>query len=270
MKPQNYLTTVKIMGHFGKRTLTTMSLFLLFSFNGSLIAQKLQVGLSLGANLTFFHKAKSQYEAKFFDQDPTLRGGLGIPVYIKLNKNVNLNTGLGWHLRRYHFKQTHFDFPDFEGHHFVKVTFNSYELPLVLTYMKESKKKLRFEFAAGTLLTINSPIRLLTEYHYYIYGPLNFSRKEPDVNWASSFSPDIYAGINLVKYKNNQRRHQLSLSYQYSFVPTGKYEMYTTLSSNIETEDYKATINPLISSLKLTYTYFPKRFVTKSKNQGKK
>lgn len=246
MNKTNYLKSVLI--------LNLMLLFPLISKS-----QKAQVGLGLNSNLTFFHKAGLSYNKKLYQSKPCLRLGVSLPVFIKINDKFSFQTGLGYQLKRYQFIQSNYDFPDFTGRKTFKVTFNTYELPILVSHLLASKNDLKYEITTGVILAVNNPTRTVFTYEYDIFTPITIESKDPTENWKRSFSPDAYVGFSVSKQKQNGRKHQFTISYQYGFGKTGYYDFSTTLISPNTTRDYNVTFNPTLSSICIGYVFFPNK-----------
>jgi hypothetical protein len=233
-----------------------INIFLLCLFT-NLNGQSIQLGLSANLNTTFFHKAYSKYDDHFYKPRPSIRFGSSVPLYIDLKKNYVLKTGIGWQIQTTRLVLDRFDFPDFNGKIISSMTYSKIEIPLLICYKKNWKKNLNIEYSSGCILSLNYPFFSTAKFSYEI-SSASIRYVNPELNLKKTFSSELYVGLSLIKNKNNSRRHQVTLSYQYSINPTTKYHIATILTNSSMTKEYKATIRPRLSCIIFSYTFFPK------------
>lgn len=225
--------------------------------------QVLQLGIGASINRTYFNKGQSTYDNYFFETKSKTSLGLSIPCYIKLSDQWTLRSGIGFQNKMYGFEQTNFDFPnvvDGTGSFSLEIKFTATEVPLIICFSPTDKdRKYKIEYKLGCILTRNAPTIIHGHVENFQYSGddtvyYNFSHS---LNWAKYYSPDIYAGISLIKTKETLRRKELTLSYQYSFTPSTKNDFATSLWTNSMSKEYKATLRPNMSYIALTYSLFP-------------
>lgn len=239
-------------------------LALLFLFQTAVYGQKLQFGIGASINGTIFHKGKSTYDDYFFETKIKTGFGLSIPCYIKLSDHWSLRTGIGFQNKKYHFEQNKYDFPDViekSGSFYFRLRFITTEVPVVICFSPaDNEKKYKLEYKLGCILTYNVTREMTAGVNTFEYSGTDtcnylFSGDPP--NWTTFFSPDLYAGISLIRTKETLRRHELTLSYQYSFTPTTQYEFTSSLWTTSLTKEYRATLRPNLSYIALSYAFFP-------------
>ena len=245
----------------------TKNQLLLFGFLISLTSaqgQKIQLGLSASLNKTFFHKGQSEYDNFYFQAKSKMGTGLAVPAYYKFSDNWTLKSGIGYQNKKYHFEQNKFDFPNVaEGssYFYYQIKFKTVEVPLIICYSSaDTNKTFKIEYKIGCVLSFNSPHTMTHGYQLFHYSgtdTVNFKFAVPE-NWAKYFSPDLYISIGVLKSKGLLRHHELSISYQYSFIKSTKYAFFSELATNSLTKEYNAIVTPNLSYVALTYTCFPK------------
>jgi hypothetical protein len=226
-------------------------------------AQNLQLGLSPSVNSTFFQKGRSSYEQGLFTG--TSKSGLGfsVPAFIKINGQWGIRTGLGTLGRVYQFEQTKYDFPgvvEKNGAIFLKVENKATEIPLLLCYSPgDTSRKIRIEAKIGCVLSYNRMHNISLSANDIEYHGIDSVHRTIIIDPDSKkfLSPDIYFGIGLIKMSNGERRHELTLSYQYGFSTTARFGYLSVLWNPSETRSYFATVRPNLSYLALTYTFYP-------------
>ncbi|MDQ3047350.1 MAG: outer membrane beta-barrel protein [Bacteroidota bacterium] len=237
----------------------------LFIFFTKVQGQKLQLGIGANINGTIFQKGKSTYDNYFFETKTKAGFGLSIPCYIKVNNHWTIRTGVGFQNKKYHFEQNRFDFPNVtegSGSFYMQIKFTSLEVPLIFCFSPANKdKKFKIEYKLGCVLTYNAP-KVMTvgveEFKYNGTDTCNYQFSINTQSWSKYFSPDIYAGISLIKTKESIRRHELTLSYQHSFTPSTKFDFSSSLWTSSLKKNYQATLRPTLSYFALTYTFYPK------------
>lgn len=227
--------------------------------------QKLQLGLGASINGTIFHKGQSAYDNYFFETKTKTGIGLSVPCYFKLTDHWSLRTGIGFQNKKYHFEQNKYDFPnvvDGTGSFYFQIRFTATEVPIIICFSSaDNDRKYKFEYKLGCILTHNAPKEMTVGLEVFQYNgtdTCNYKFGSPPPIWTKYFSPDIYAGISLIKTKETLRRHELTLSYQYSFTPTTQYEFSSSLWTASLTKEYHATLRPTLSYIALTYILYPK------------
>lgn len=227
-------------------------------------AQRFQMGFSATINNTFFHKGQSVYDNKYYNQKMAPGVGFSIPCNIALSDRWTLRSGIGFQTKKYHFEQNKYDFPgavDKTGSFYFKMRFNTFEVPLVMCFSPRKNEGITIEYKIGCILTQNFPIVTTLGYSTFEYtgsDAYSYSLSSPAIDWNSYFSPDIYAGISFLKIKENTRRHELTLSFQYSPVPSTQSQTSLQLSTSTLTKTYEAILKPNLSCVALTYSYYPR------------
>ena len=225
--------------------------------------QRLQIGLSATLNHTLFDKGESNYDDSFFETENRTGFGLGLPVYWKWNNDWGLRSGVGFQTQSYGFEQNRFEFPNVpegSGSFSFFINYFNTEVPLVLCYSPSAADhKFRLEFQLGSILSFRNPTSINADGQPFSYtgsdtANYNFSISE---NFEKYFSPDLYVAVSLFTSKANLRRHQLTLSYQHSFVSSTLYDYSTFIENSTTNRLYTAEVAPRLSLVGLTYSFYP-------------
>lgn len=229
-----------------------------------LFGQKLQIGIGVDVANTFFHRSNSDFDNSLF------RGGMGRSVgvysigHYRLSDNLNFSLGIGVQPKKYSFRHYDFNFPDVEGYIQFKPTIVAVEIPLLISYEVLLNENLFLNYQLGAVLGWNSNTVITISYN----GPNptvdfpvndtisnNYSFSE---NLSTIFSPDVYAGISLIKRKEGLRKFEIGISYQYGFVNTQKFVYTATIETSQQKKIYNAVIEPKLSYLAFRFVFYPK------------
>lgn len=225
-------------------------------------AQQVQVGFSAGINSTSARLTLSTFDKSKFISKPSPGLTIGIPVYIKLENNLALKTGVGFQLRRYQIIQNQFDIPNLVGSLSFGSGFGVGEVPILVSFKPISIRKTKLEFLAGGVFSINSLLSTsisssIDESEEPVL--LSISSGNDFVN--NSYSADFYLGISLGKYKNNNCIQQLTLAYQYGIIPLARSSFTTTIATDKNAESHFVVVKPMLSSIILSYAFYPKKWI---------
>ncbi len=241
-----------------------VSVFLIVLFSMTTIfAQRLQVGMKVGAGLSFFHKGESTYENKLYGTTPQFGETLSLPVLLRFNKLWSLRTGIGYQRKVYKFKLNNFDFPQLKsnGGFYMGSDIIAWQIPIIGRLEIPTNKKFKWSYEVGVILTKGLPTSLSSgsdwEPRYSGEDVLyyKFSRNSNNFDPYKTF--ELMLGINYTIYKDKIRRHEFSASFEYGLnaIPSQSFKGY--LANNDEIKYYEADIQPELSTLKITYTFYP-------------
>jgi hypothetical protein len=232
---------------------------MLLNSSNFLQAQKFQMGLSAGINGTFAKKGASEFDENKIESFPLLGIALSVPVYLKLNEFWYLRSAFSYQFKEYGMLQNQFDIPLGNSETYFSASFNVFEIPLLLAYMPKISGKYKVEFSTGMVISSYEPISIGVSSISSGMGNGSISLESPAQIAESTISPDVNIGINLVKFKENLRRHQFGIAYQIGLAPTSEFRYSTQVRNDTQIRNSDIILKPRLNTLILTYTFFPKK-----------
>lgn len=258
---------ITIASKMSKKLLLLLSGLTLFLQESE--GQRIQPGLSISLNCSFFHKGSSSYDTAFYAGFSGLGYGISVPLFINLNKKLGLKTGYSILNKTYEFLQKKYAFPGVVGSESViaDAWIIASEVPVILCLTPwDTINDCKAEFKLGCVFSSNATKRIsLSAFDVEYYGTDSIHRRiviTPDSK--KHFSTDIYFGVGIVKYKGSARKHELTFSYQYGLSAASEFRFLTILWNSTETRSNYATVKPALSYLAFTYTFYPGFFKTSS------
>jgi hypothetical protein len=221
-------------------------------------SQNIQAGFGVAINNTFFHKGNSEY----IDENTggAIAPGFGVfgKLFFRLNESWAIRTGAGVHLKKYRCVTENLDFPGVDGQFNFEANFTSIEIPLVISYKTSKQKTYKFEYSAGVVSSFHIPYSMEIGYEMDGTVPPVIGMYSTYQAWESTYSPDLYISVSLLKMDNMERRQEFSISYQYGLAPTSEFHYMAFLANDVVTRVFPTKLAPTLSSFMLKYTYYPR------------
>jgi hypothetical protein len=231
--------------------------YFLFAAGFTTYAQNVQVGIGVAGNNTFFHKGSSQYEEENTGGAIYPGAGALVALNLRLTDVWTLRSGLGFHIKQYRVLTDNFDLDGIDGFFNFYARFNCLEVPVILGYKTAKQKEYKFEYRLGLVSSYYMPVQTGTGFELEGSVPASMGIVSPEPAWQNTYSPDIYLGVALLKNKNNTRRHEFSVSYQYGLLPTSEFRYTAWISTGSTARVYRTTLVPNLSSFMLSYVFYP-------------
>lgn len=227
--------------------------------SSSVSAQKIEIGAGASFNYNFLSKGHSEYDPRFFKTSPTLGMGLSIPVNYHYSKKVDLRTGLGFKYRTYSIYQDNFDIPNFNARLTNSVNFVSWEIPLLISYQANFIKNTKIQYLGGVVMALNSPQMISSSSEAFggDTGFVSVSQFSTD-NLKNSLACDLYAGISFVRYRNAVKHSQITLAFQYGYMPLGINKITNQASNSQTNKTFNALLKPSMSSVIVEFVRYPR------------
>jgi hypothetical protein len=231
-------------------------LLALLCLTGGLYAQDIQVGFMPVVNMGVYQHGRSHYNHDDIKGGLTFGGGVWLPVRLAAGSRVALVTGLGW--QRKSFKATHsIEAPGVSGTVRVSRNFSCLELPLIGAYTSGAGNT-RVEYQAGLVMSYNMPTAESMGFTVEGTEPGGSGVWLLPSNWEKTPSPDVFAGISLVHYREQARRWQMTMAFQYGLLSTSRMNLYADVYSATGARYYLNFLRPALSILSLSFTVWPK------------
>lgn len=230
-------------------------------------AQKLQVGVMGRTGDPFLFLAKKNFDNSCFKYIPSISAGLGMEINYYFNKRYNIYSGLNFQLKSYAARLYNFDMPNVEGFISHRPTIASLELPVVLNYEKKRKKPDRYiDYGLGVVLSMNKALLTTVRQRGPLFSDATdrdtlFSGFSSELDKASYFSYDLYAGISFVRKIKQRRLFEWGISYQYAFKNSSRMSVDGFVTTSAGTKMYSEVFNPKLSYISLHLTFYPKHFI---------
>jgi len=235
-------------------------LFFLFAVYSAtpLTAQTVQAGFGVAINNTFFHKGDSRYINE--NTGGAISPGFGAfgKLFFRLSESWAIRTGAGVHLKKYRCVTENLEFPGVDGHFNFDVKFTCVEIPLVISYKTAKQKPYKFEYSAGVVSSLYIPSSMASGYEMTGNVPPSIGIYSTYQAWKTTYSPDLYVSVSLLKMDDMERRQEFSISYQYGLMPTSEFRYVAFMANDVVTKVFPTKLAPTLSSFMLTYTYYPR------------
>lgn len=242
-------------------------LFLLFHFLFYLqfaSAQRFQIGMTVSGNITFPHKATSNYSTTNFSAVPKFANGFELPVDFHLNKVWSFRSGFNFCIKQSALSFNNIDFPDliYKGYFRRNSRINAFQLPLILVYHYPGTKKKGFSAFLGVLFSKHYLVAVGTKSNFSLQAIGNDLIKyefSTTANFGSYTTPEIYFGVSHRIFHKTEHivRHEFKLSFEYAVNESIEQNLEVRFNSPIQNSLFDARISPRLSSFKLSYTFYP-------------
>lgn len=219
------------------------------------------------AGTPFLLLSKNNFDQSIFKYIPSATAGLGMEVNYYIHRKYNIYSGLNLQLKSYAARLYNFKVANVEGFVSNRPTIASLELPLVLNYEKKRKKSDRYvNYGFGVVLSMNKALLTTVRQRGPLFSEATsrdtlFSGFSAELDKATYFSYDLYAGISFIKKIKQRRLFEWGISYQYAFKNSARMNVDGYVTTSDERKNYNAVFNPKLSFIALHLTFYPKHFI---------
>jgi hypothetical protein len=233
-------------------------------------AQKLQYGVKGTLAGTVILPSAGGFDKSMFKTVPGLTIGLGFTGNFYLDKKFRflITSGIQLQVKTYSFRLYNLDVSNVKGMVSFRPLFISPEVPLILGFEKERKRKddAYVNFQIGAVFAYNMPFNITgRQKGPFLIDPVDdtlVTSFDVTSNNLKTFSPDIYLGISWVKKKKKRRISEWGISFQYALMNSATYNFTGSVMTLAERKDYAASFTNKLSYIAVHYIFYPKKWIS--------
>jgi len=236
-------------------------LFIILVCSISVDAQTFQIGIKGTLNETLDLDASNSFENNMYKRAERMGTGLGLTGNIQLFRRISFVTGIQYQVKSFTFRVYNFNVFNVEGKLSFRPVILSPEVPLLLNFEQPSNSSSFVNYQLGIVYCYNIPYSITGKqkgpFLINSSGDTLISSFSMTTDNQKIFSPDIHFGISMVHKKNNYRKTEIGVSFQYAIKNSASYHFTGSIKTNQDNKDYDLTYKSKLSYVAIRFIYYP-------------